>query len=168
MFIFLWSPSCLDMEQFDLVPAYAYLRLRRRNQLRSTNFQNMNLKKITYQTDSLKNEVNEKAFAEVDSLVEKRILPSYYALKFAINNFGRCRKGSFTVTLFSTAASYKRKHSRQLFISLDAAGLSPSLLLNRKCRSQIEKKLGPVQSKNLKSCKGCALRTVLLMSQCST
>ena len=53
------------------------------------------------------------------------------------------------------------------FTLLDAAGISPTLILNQNARAK-EMKLGPFQNLNGRSWKGCTQTVVLLMGLCAT
>ena len=55
------------------------------------------------------------------------------------------------------------------FTLLDDAGISPTLIPNQNAKDkERERKVGPFQNLNVKSCKGCTHSVELLMGLCST
>ena len=60
----------------------------------------------------------------------------YQALKIADFSVGWCRNWRFTVTLCSTTSSQNRRRSRHLLHFIDAAGISPPLVLNQNAKAK--------------------------------
>ena len=118
------------------------------------------------QIDSLKKEINKKLFAKADSLVDKvfpcpriKLWNSQTLWKFGVE----------TGVLLSDSAQQLRRRNADVtdiyLTLLDAAGIFGS---ESKCQIQRQRKLGLFQNLNVRSCKGCTHRVVLLMGLCAT
>ena len=160
---------CLDMEQFVLVPFSVYY-----------NNKSLKTKAVTKQgllmyqveqnpkkrIDSLKKEKNKKLFAKADSLVDK--IFSCPRIKLW-NSQTLWMVGVETGVLLSGSAQQLRRRNADVtdiyLILLDAAGISGS---ESKCQIQRQRKLGLFQKLNVRSCKDCTHRVVLLMGVCAT
>ena len=74
------------------------------------------------------------------------------------------------VFLSQVAQQLRRKNADVpdiYFTLLDAAGISPTLILSQNAKAK-ERKQGPFQNLNVRSCKGCTHSALLLMVLCAT
>ena len=129
---------CLDMEQFVLVPASVY------NQSLNTQLVTkpelpmyQTSQKPTNQVDSLKKEMDKKIFSKADFLVEKFLscprikLPNSQTLFLDVVEF--------RIFLLDFARQLRRKNADipdTYFTILDAAGISPTLILNQNAKTK--------------------------------
>ena len=159
------------MEQFVLVPASVYnKRLITQSVTKQELPKYQPLQNPTYHIDSLKKEMNKK-FVFQSRLFSRQdfVLSTYQALNFTNFIFRWCRNWNSPVGLCSTTASLKRRVPDIYLTLLDAACISPTLILNQNAKArERERKLGPFQNLNVRSCKGCTHRVVLLMGLCTT
>ena len=157
------------MDQLVLVPASVYKR-----SLITQSVTKQELPKYqpsqnpTYQIDSLKKEINKKLFSKADSLVDKIL--SCPRIKLS-NSQTLFLDGVETGIFLSDFAQQLRRKNADVpdiyFNLLDAADISPTLILYQNAKAK-ERKLGPFQNLNVRSCKGCTHRVVLLMDLCAT
>ena len=95
------------------------------------------LQNPTYQIDSLKKEINKKLFSEADSLVDK-ILPCP-RIKLS-NSQTLVLDGVETGIFLSDFAQQLRRKNADFpdiyFTLLDAAGISPTLILNQNAKAK--------------------------------
>ena len=99
---------------------------------------------------------------------KKIVLSSYQALKFTNFSFGWCRNWSFLVQLCSSFASQKRRRSGLLLHFTWRRWYISDSDSEWKCHSWKEREQGRFQNLNVRSCKGCRHRLVLLMGLCAT
>ena len=122
----------------------------------------------TYQIDSLKKEKNKKLFSKADSLLDNILsCPCIKLSKSQTLNLDGVETG---ILLSDFAQQLRRKNADVqdiYFTLLDAAGISPTLILNQNGKAK-ERKLGPFQNLNVRSCKDRTQRVVLLMGLCAT
>ena len=154
------------MEQFVLVPASVYnksLSVTKKELPKYQLSQN-----LTYQIDSLKKEINKKLFSKADSLVEKILSSPRIKLSNSETIFlDGVETGNF-LSDFAQQLCRKNADVPDIdFTLLDVAGISPTLILNQKAKAK-ERKLGPFQNLNVRSCKSCTHRVVLFMGLCAT
>ena len=124
---------CLDMDQCVLVPASVYNKC-----LITQSVTKQELSKYQpsqnspYQIHSLKKEINKKLFFKADSLVDKILSCPRIKLSNSQTLFlDAVETGIF---LFDFAQELRRKNTDVLdiyFTLLDAAGISPTLILNQ-------------------------------------
>ena len=119
----------------------------------------------TYQKGSLKKVLNKKQEPVCQSRFSSRQnlscpcikLPNWHTLVF---------DGVETGNSLSDFAQYLSCINEDVpdiyFTLLDAAGTSPTLALNQNATAK-ERKLGPFQNMNVRSCKDCTRKEVLLM-----
>ena len=126
------------MDQFVLVPASVYNK-----SLITQPVTQQELPKYqpsqnpTYQIDSLKKEINKKLFSKADSLVDK-------ILSFPRINLSTSQTlildGAETGIFLSDFAQQLRRKNADVpdiyFTSLDAAGISPTLILNQNAKAK--------------------------------
>ena len=131
--------ACLDMEQFVLVPASLL------NKLNTTNSATLKLDLPKYQplqthtsrADSLKTDINKKLFAEADSLVDKLLASP--RIKLSLSNTIVLDGADTGVLLKDFAQHLRRKNADVLdfyFTLLDAAYISPSIVLNQNAKAR--------------------------------
>ena len=91
----------------------------------------------TYQIDSLKKEINRKLFSKADSLVDKTL--SCPRIKLS-NSQTLILDGAKTGNFLSTFAQQLRRKNADVpdiyFILLDAADISPTLILNQNAKAK--------------------------------
>ena len=128
------------MEQFILVSASVYKKRLITQSVTKQKLQKyQSSQNSTYQIDSLKNDINESLFSKADSSVDKilscpRIKPSNSQTLF----LDGVETGSF---LLDFVQQLRRKNTDIpdiYFTLLDAAGLSPTLILNQKAKLKRE------------------------------
>ena len=130
--------SCLGMEQFVLVPASVHNK-----SLITQSVTKQELPKyqpsqnFTYPVDSLKKEINKKLFSKADSLVDKILC----CLRMKLANSQTIILDSVeTGILLSHFAQQLRRKNADVpdiyFTLLDAAGLSPTLILNHNAKAK--------------------------------
>ena len=125
------------MEQFVLVPASVYNKsLITRSVTKQELPKYQPLKNPTYQVDSLKKEINKKFFSKADSLVDKIL--SCPRVKLS-NSQTLILDGVKTGIFLSDFAQQLRRKNADVpdiyFTLLDAAGISPTLILNQSAKS---------------------------------
>ena len=124
------------MEQFVLVPASVYNK-----SVQSVTKQELPKYKTeqppTYQTDSLKKEINKKLFCKADSLEDKIL--SCPRIKLS-NSQTLILDGVDTGVLISDFTLHLRRKNADVpdiyFTLLDAAGISPSLVFNQNAKAK--------------------------------
>ena len=91
----------------------------------------------TYQIDSLKKEINKKLFSRADSLVNKILsCPRIKLSNSQTINLDRVKIGFF-LTDFAQQLRCKNADLPDIyFILLDAAGISPTLILNQNAKAK--------------------------------
>ena len=126
------------MDQFVLVPASVYNKglithLVIKQELPKCHPS----KNPTYQIDSLKKEIFKKIFSKADSLVDKFL--SYPRMKLS-NSQTLILDGFATGILLADVAQQLRRKNADVpdiyFILLDAADISPSLILNQNAKAK--------------------------------
>ena len=153
------------MEQFVLVPASVYSK-----SLITQSVTKQDLPKYqpsqnpTYQVDSLMKEINKKLFSNADSLVDKILYcPRIKLSNSQISILDGVETG---ISLLDFAQQLHHKNAEVPYIYftlLDAAGISPTLILNQNAKAKERGSWVPFENLNAKSCKGCTHRVVLLM-----
>ena len=125
------------MEQFVLVPAAVYNK-----RLTTQSVTKQELPKYqpsqypTYQVDSFKKEMNKKLFSKADSLVDESL--SCPRIKLSNSQtliFGGVETG---ISLLDFAQQLRRKNAHipdHHFTLLDAAAISPTLILNQNAKT---------------------------------
>ena len=126
------------MDQFVLVPASVYNQSLITQSVTKQEFPKCQpSQNPTYQIISLKKEINKEIFSKADSLVDKilsspRIKPSNSQTLFL--------DGVETGIFLSDFAQQLRRKNADVpdiyFILLDAAGISPTLILNRNAKAK--------------------------------
>ena len=158
------------MDQFFLVPASVYNK-----SLVTQSVKEQELPEYqppqnpTYQIDSLKKEMNKKLFSKADTLVNKVL--SCPRIKLSNSQTSTLDGVETGILLSDFAQQLRRKNADvpDIYITLlDAAGISPTLILNQNAKAKKKRKLGPFQNLNVRNCKGCAHRVVLPMGLCAT
>ena len=129
---------CLDIEQFVLLPASVYNKnliiqsVTKQDLPKDEPSQN-----FTYQIDSHKKEINKKLFSEADPLVDKIL--SCQRTKLS-NSQTLILDGVETVCFFLDFAQQLRRKNADVpdiyFTLLDAAGISPTLILNQNAKAK--------------------------------
>ena len=126
------------MEQFVLVPDSVY----------NENFITLSVTKQelpkyqpsqnpTSKVDSLKTEINRKLFSKTDFLVDKFLSGARMKLSNSQPSILDCVETG--ISLFHFAQQLRRKHADLLdiyFTLLDAAGVSPTLILNQNAKAK--------------------------------
>ena len=101
---------------------------------------------LTYQIDSIKKEINKKLFSKADSLVENIL--SYPRIKLS-NSQTLIFDGVETeIFLPDFAQQLRRKNADvpdMFFTSLDAAGISPTLILNKNTKAKERRSWVPLK-----------------------
>ena len=126
------------MEQFVLVPASVYNKsLITQSVTKQELPKYQPLQNPTYQVDSLKKEINKKLFSKADSLVDKIL--SCPRVKLS-NSQTLILDGVETEIFLSDFAQQLRRKNADIpdiyFILLDAAGKSPTLILNQNAKAK--------------------------------
>ena len=126
------------MEQFVPVPASVYNK-----SLITQSVTKQELPKYqpsqnpTYQVDSLMKEINKKLFTEVDSLVDKTLsCPRIKLSNLQTLNLHGVQTG---ISWLDFAQQLRRKNAElpdNYFTLLDAAGISPTLILNQNAEAK--------------------------------
>ena len=129
---------CLDMEQFVLVSLSVYNK--------SLNTQSVRKQELAkyqpsqnprYQVDSLEKEINKKLFSKRDSLVDKIL--SCLRIRLSKSQTLILDGSETGIFLADFAQQLRRKNAEvpdNYFTLLDAAGLSPILILNQKAKTK--------------------------------
>ena len=127
------------MEQFVLVPASLLNKL---NTTKSTALK-VDLPKYqpqqtpTFQVDSLKKDINKKLFSKADSLVDKLLASP--RIKLSLSNT-IVLDGTDTGVLLQDFAQHLRRKNADVpdiyFTLLDAADISPSIVLNQNAKAK--------------------------------
>ena len=126
------------MEQFVLVPASVYNKsLITQSVTKQELPKYQPLQNPTYQIDSLKKEINKKIFSKADSSVDKIL--SCPRIKLS-NSQTLILDGVETGFFLSDLARQLRRKNAGVpdiyFTLLDAAGISPTLILNQKAKAK--------------------------------
>ena len=158
------------MDQFVLIPASVYNK-----SLITQSATKQELPKYqpsqnpTFQIDSLKKEINNKLFSKADSLVDK--MWSCPRIKLS-NSQTLILDGVETGLFLSDFAQQLRRKNADVpdiyFTLPDAAGISPTLILNQNAQAKERGSWVPFQNLNVRGCKGCTHKVVLLMGLCAT
>ena len=126
------------MEQFVLVPASVYNK-----SLITQSVIKQDLPKYqpsqypTYQIDSLKKEINKKLFSKADSLVDKILSCSCIKLSNSQTLFLDGVETGIFLSDFSHQLRRKNADAPDIYFTLlDAAGLSPTLILNQNAKAK--------------------------------
>ena len=123
--------------------------------------------KPTYRIESVKKDINKNLFAEADSLVVNVL--SSPRIKFSTSNFLILDGRDSGVSLTEFAQTLKRKNAEVPhipFTLLDAADITPSLVLNKNANEK-EWELGSFQDLRNKNC-NCTAKVLQLMVQSKT
>ena len=133
------------MDQFVLVPASVYNK-----SLVTKSVTKQELPKyqpsqnLTYQNDSLKKEINKKLFSKADSLVDNTL--SCPRIKLS-NSQTIILDGVETGIFLSDFVQQLSRKNADVpdiyFILLDAAGISPTLILNQNAKAKERRSLVP-------------------------
>ena len=126
------------MDQFVLVPASVYHK-----SFITQSVTKQELPKYqpsqnpTYQTDSLKKEMNKKLFSKADTLVDKMLsCPSIKLSNSHTFNLDGVETGIF-LSDFAQQRRCKNADGPDIyFTSVDAAGISPTLILNQNAKAK--------------------------------
>ena len=126
------------MDQFVLVPASVYNKsLITQSVTKQELPQYQPPQNPTYQIDSLKKEINKKLFSKADSLVEKIL--SCPRIKLS-NSLTLILDGVETGIFLSDFAQQLRRKNADIpdiyFTLLDAADISPTLILNQNAKAK--------------------------------
>ena len=126
------------MEQFVLVPASVYNKSLITQSVTKQELPTYQpLQNPTYQIDSLKKEINKKLFSKADSLVDKILFcPRIKLSKSQTLILDGVETGIF---LSNFAQQLRRKNADSpdiYFTLLDAAGISPTLILNQNAKAK--------------------------------
>ena len=126
------------MEQFFLAPASVYnksLITRSITKKKLPKYQHS--QNLTYQIGSFEKEINKKLFSKADSLIDKIL--SYPSIKLS-NSQTLILVGIETGILLSEFAQQLRRKNADVpvinFTLLDAAGISPTLILNQNAKAK--------------------------------
>ena len=158
------------MDQFVLVPASVYNK-----NLITLSVTKQELPKYQpsqnprYQIDSLKKENNKKLFSKADSLVDKILSSLRIKLSNSQTSILDVAETGFFLSEF--AQQLRRKNADvpdNYFTLLDAAGISPTLILNQNAKAKERVRQDSFQNLNVRSCGDCTHRVVLLMALCAT
>ena len=126
------------MDQFVLVPASVYNKSFFTQSVTMQEFPNCQLSQNpTYQVDSLKKEINKKLFSEADSLVDKTL--SCPRIKLSNSQTLNLEGVETGFSLLDFIQQLRRKNSGVpdiYFNLLDAAGISPTLILNQNAKAR--------------------------------
>ena len=145
------------MDQFVLVPASVYNKsLITQSVIKQELPKYQPSQNSTYQNDSLKKEISKKFFSKADSLVDKILsCPRIKLSNSQILIFDGVETGIF---LSDFAQQLRRKNADipdSYFTLLDAADISPTLILNQTAKAKERGSWVPFQNLNVRSCKGC-------------
>ena len=158
------------MEQFVLVPISVY----NSNIKKPTVVTKKELptcqseEKPTYQIESVKKDINKNIFAKADSLVDKVL--SSPRIKLSTSNFLILDGRDTGVSLTDFAQTLKRKNAEVsdiFFNLLDAADITPSLVLNKSAKEK-KRELGSFQDLRNKNGRSCIAKVLQLMVQSKT
>ena len=126
------------MDQFFLVPASVYNKsLITQSVTKQELPKHQPSQNLTYQIDSLKKKINKKLFSKADPLIDKIL--SCPRIKLSNSQtliLDRVESGKF---LSDFAQQLRRKNADVpdiYFTLLDAAGISPSLILNQNAKAE--------------------------------
>ena len=126
------------MEQFVLVPAFVYNKCSITQSVTKQKLPKYHTSQNpTYQIDSLKKEINKKLFSKADSLVDKILsCPRIKLSNSQTLNLVGVETGNF----LSDFAQQLRRQNADVpdiyFTLLDAAGISPTLILNQNAKAK--------------------------------
>ena len=129
---------CFDMEQFVLIPASVYNESVTKQSATKQELPTYEAEQpATYQIDSLKRDINKKLFGKADTLRDKTLTCSRVKLS---NSQTIILDGVDSGVLISDfTLHFGRKHIDVpviYFTSLDAAGISPSLIFNQNAKAK--------------------------------
>ena len=127
------------MEQFVLVPISVYnSNIKKPTVVTKKELPSyQNEEKPTYQIESVKKDINKNLFAKADSLVDKVL--SSPRIKLSTSNFLILDGTDTGVSLTDFAQTLKRKNAAVpdiYFTLLDAAEVTPSLVLNKNAKEK--------------------------------
>ena len=126
------------MEQFVLVPASVYNKSVTTQSVTKQELPKYKTEQApTYQTDSLKRDINKKLFVKADTLIDKILSCSRIKLS---NSQTIILDGVDTGVLISDFNLHLRRKNADApdiyFTLLDAAGISPSLVFNQNAKAK--------------------------------
>ena len=126
------------MEHFGLIPASLYNKSLITHSVTKQELPKYQpLKNPTYQIDSVKKEINEKLFSKVDSLVDKILsCPRIKLSKSQILNLDGVETGIFLLDFAQQLRCKTADVPDIYFTLLDAAGISPSRILNQSAKAK--------------------------------
>ena len=113
--------------------------------------------------------MNKNLFAKADSLVDKVL--SSPRIKLSTPNFLILDGTDTGAPLTEFPQTLKRKNAEVpdiYFNLLDAADITPRLVLNKKCQRKRERELGSSQDQRDKNCRSCTAKALQLMVQSKT
>ena len=129
------------MEQFVLVPASVYNKNLITQSVTKQEFPKYQASQNSkYRTDSLKEEINKNLFPEADSLMDKILSCPRIKLSIPQTSFLDCVEAGFFLLDFAQQPRRKTGNvSHVYFFSLDAAGVSPTLILNQNAKAKLKR-----------------------------
>ena len=129
---------CFDMQKFVLILASVYnINLITQFFTKQELPKYQSLQNPTYQTDSLKKELNEKLFSIADSLEEKILSRPHIKLsKSQTLIMDSEETGIFQLDFVQQLRCEKADVPDIYFTLLDAAGISPTLILNQNAKAK--------------------------------
>ena len=124
------------MDQFVLVPASVYNKSVITQSVKKHELPKYQpSQNLTYQIGSLKKEINKKLFPKADSLVDKILsCPSIKLSNSQTLFLDGVDTGMFCWTLLNNCVV--KTQTFQTFTLLDAAGISPTLILNQNAKAR--------------------------------
>ena len=132
LIIFPWSTICVEMEQFVLVPASVYIKFCNTQSVTKQKFQDFQvLQNPTYQIESFKKDENKKFFDKADKIL------SFPRIKLS-NSQTLVLGGVETCVLLCKNANVPDF----LIAFFDAAGVSPTLVLNQITKTKKREEVG--------------------------
>ena len=158
------------MEQFVLVPASLYNN--RSMNTRTATKQELPKcqakQNLTYQTDSLKKEINEQLFAKADFSVDEMLTCLRMKLSILLTLIVDGVESGILLSDFAQQLRRRNAHLPDIyFILLDTAGISPTLVVNQKATAKKKRKLDPFPNIKVISCKDRTRSAVLLLGVCA-
>ena len=127
-----------DWEQFDLVPASVYNKsLKTRSVAKQELPKYQRLQNPACQIESLKKQMNKQLFAKADSLVDKSL--SCPRIKLSYSELFTLESVETTILLSDFTQQLRCKNADVpdiYFTLIDAAGISPTLILNQEARAK--------------------------------
>ena len=129
---------CLDMDQFVLVPASVYNKRLVNQSVTKQELPKYQPSQIpTYQIDSLKKKINKKLFSKADPLVDKVLSCPRIKLSNSQTLILDCVETGIFLSDFVQQLRRKNAEVPDIhFTLLDAAGISPTLILNQNAKAK--------------------------------